>query len=361
MGRYVARALLTSALMLAVVAPSRSRVGNAYAQQPTFRSNVRLVRLFVTVKDQGGAPVGTLDKADFRVFDNGVEQTVSLFDRETELPLSISVLVDTSGSTAKELKSELDSVHRFLRAFLREGNAEDRAALYSFNWQVTLNTSFTRSLERLESNLRRLKAEGGTSMYDAIYLASHDLRDREGRHALIVVTDGGDTTSNKDFHQALEAAHLADAVLYPIVIIPITNDAGRNIGGENALTTLAAGTGGHNFSPNVGPELDAAFAEILRDLRTQYMVGYYPKNIPSTKNRFHRTRVDVKRPGLRVLTRTGYYGDSEDQALVPTAPPVPNAPQTACQNESPGCYVYGASIFEAPDRPGHPGHNQAER
>jgi Ca-activated chloride channel family protein len=272
---------------------------------------VKLVRLFVTVKDRGGAPAGNLNKSDFKVYDNGVEQTVSVFDRETELPLSVAVLVDISGSTAKDLKSELDSVHRFLRAFLREGNPDDRAALYSFNWQVVLNASFTRNLDRLEGALRKLKGEGGTSMYDAIYLASREIEDRQGRHAMVVVTDGGDTTSNRDFHQALEAAHMADAVLFPIVIVPITNDAGRNIGGENALTTLAAGTGGRNFSPTLGSELDEAFQEILRDLRTQYLVGYYPKAIPPSKERFHKVRVTVDRPGLRVLTRTGYYGDSE--------------------------------------------------
>jgi Ca-activated chloride channel family protein len=305
-GRTVARALL---IVAALVLPFRA--SRAFAQQATFRSEVKLVRLFVTVKDRSGAPVGSLNKPDFRVYDNGVEQTVSVFERETELPLSVALLVDISGSTAKELKSELDSVHRFLRSFLREGNPDDRAALYSFNWQVMLNASYTRSLDRLEGSLRKLKAEGGTSMYDAIYLASRDIEDRQGRHAMIVVTDGGDTTSNRDFHQALEAAHLADAVLFPIVIVPITNDAGRNIGGENALTTLAAGTGGRNFSPTLGSELDEAFGEILRDLRTQYLVGYYPKGVPSSKDRFHKVRVVVDRPNLRVLTRTGYYGVSE--------------------------------------------------
>ena len=307
MGRNVARALLAVAA-LAIPCFLASKI---LAQQPTFRSEVKLVRLFVTVKDRGGAPAGNLNKSDFHVSDNGVDQTISVFERETELPLSVAVLVDVSGSTAKDLKSELDSVHRFLRAFLREGNPDDRAALYSFNWQVVLNASFTRNLDRLESALRKLKGEGGTSMYDAIYLASRDIEERQGRHAMIVVTDGGDTTSNRDFHQALEAAHMADAVLFPIVIVPITNDAGRNVGGENALTTLAAGTGGRNFSPTLGAELDDAFQEILRDLRTQYLVGYYPKGIPQSKDRFHRVRVTVDRPGLRVLTRSGYYGDSE--------------------------------------------------
>ena len=307
MGRIVARAFL----ILAALALPCYRASETFAQQPTFRSEVKLVRLFVTVKDPSGAPTSNLNKPDFRVHDNGVEQTVSIFERQTELPLSVAVLVDVSGSTAKDLKSELDSVHRFLRAFLREGNPDDRAALYSFNWQVVLNAAYTRNLDRLESALRKLKGEGGTSMYDAIYLASREIEERQGRHAMIIVTDGGDTTSNRDFHQALEAAHVADAVLFPIVIVPITNDAGRNIGGENALTTLAAGTGGRNFSPTLGSELDEAFQEILRDLRTQYLVGYYPKGIPPSKDRFHRVRVTVNRPNLRVLTRTGYYGDSE--------------------------------------------------
>ena len=118
---------------------------------------------------------------------------------------------------------------------------------------------------------------------------------------MVIVTDGGDTTSNKNFHDALEAAQMADAVIYPMLVMPITNDAGRNIGGENALTTMAAGTGGRVFAPSVGPELDHAFAEILKDLRTQYLLGFYPKDVPPTKNRFHKIEVRVRRPDLRVL------------------------------------------------------------
>jgi Ca-activated chloride channel family protein len=137
------------------------------------------------------------------------------------------------------------------------------------------------------------------------------MEDREGRHVIIVITDGGDTTSSHTFHQALEAVQLADAVIYPILVMPITNDAGRNIGGENALTTFASGTGGRVFAPTVGAQLDQAFSQILRDLRTQYLIGYYPKNVPLTKNRFHQLKVTVDQPGLRVQTRNGYYGDAE--------------------------------------------------
>jgi Ca-activated chloride channel family protein len=228
------------------------------------------------------------------------------------MPLSIALLFDTSASVGIALKYESDAATRFLHAVLREGNPEDEIAFYSFNWQVRLQSNYTRRAERLERALHQLRAEGGTSLYDAIYLASQDMEGREGRHVIIVVTDGGDTTSYKDFHAALDASQRADTVIYPVLVMPITNDAGRNIGGENALTTLANGTGGMVFTPDLGPGLDAAFTDILTALRTQYLIAYYPKDVPLTKNRFHQLRVTVDVPRLRVITRTGYYGDSED-------------------------------------------------
>jgi Ca-activated chloride channel homolog len=186
-------------------------------------------------------------------------------------------------------------------------------ALYGFNWQVTRYKYFTHSLLSLTDALKKLHGEAGTSLYDAIYLAARDLEDRQGRKILIVVTDGGDTTSAKNLKQALEAVQLADAVIYPIVVIPITSDAGRNIGGENALTFMADGTGGRTFLPSLGAELDRAFAEIINELRTQYLLGFYPRNAPLTKDRFHRLEVRVTRPDLRVSARNGYYGDTEEE------------------------------------------------
>jgi Ca-activated chloride channel family protein len=282
------------------------------SQETVIRVNVRLVRILATVKNTAGQLVGTLEKGDFQVSDNGVLQELAIFEHHTEQPLSVALLVDTSASTGIELQYELESVRRFLAALFREGNPEDALALYSFNYQVTRESSFTRRLDRLEQALKGLKNVGGTSLYDAIYLASGDLEERQGRHVVVVVTDGGDTTSSKSFHQALEAAQIADAVIYPILVMPITNEAGRNIGGENALTTLAAGTAGRVFAPTVGASLDAAFTDILRELRTQYLLAYYPRNVPYTKDRFHRLEVRVRRPDLQVLARTGYYGDAEE-------------------------------------------------
>ena len=149
-------------------------------------------------------------------------------------------------------------------------------------------------------------------MYDAIFLASRELEYRNGRHVMVLVTDGGDTTSSKDYHEALESAQLADTIMYPILVVPITNDAGRNVGGENALTTLAAGTGGRVFTPNLGAQLDRAFDDIITELRTQYLIGFYPKNVPPGKDRFHTLKVTVQGRNLRVSTRSGYYGEANE-------------------------------------------------
>jgi len=286
----------------------------AFALSPAlaqFRVNVNLVRVVTTVKNQSGELVGDLRKEDFQVTDNGEPQEIAVFERHSDLPLSVALLVDISGSTAKDLKYETDSATRFLRVLLGEGNLNDTVALYGFNWQVTEYHSFTHSLASLTTALKALHGEAGTSLYDAIYLAARGLEDREGRKVLVVVTDGGDTTSSKNLQQALAAVQLADAVIYPVVVIPITNDAGRNIGGENALKFMADGTGGRTFLPTLGAELDRAFNDIISELRTQYLLGFYPRNTPLTKDRFHKLQVRVTRPELRVSARNGYYGEAE--------------------------------------------------
>jgi Ca-activated chloride channel family protein len=294
--------------------------GSLCAQQaPLFRTDVNLVRVVATVKNQAGELVGALQKGDFDVFDNGARQEISFFERRTELPLSVALLVDTSGSTNKELVYEADSASRFLHALLSEGNLEDAVALYSFNYVVTLQQSFTHNYKSLEARLKTLHGDAGTALYDAILLSARDLEPREGRKVMVIVTDGGDTASSTDVHAALEAAQLADAVIYPVVVMPITNDAGRNIGGEHALQFMAEGTGGRPFLPSLGAQLDKAFAEIITELRTQYLLAFYPHGAPLTKDRFHKLEVRVARPDLRVSARNGYYGEVEGGAGTPGA------------------------------------------
>jgi Ca-activated chloride channel family protein len=283
----------------------------AQAQQPDIRVDVNLVRVLATVKDAAGQLVGSLSKEDFTLLDNSVPQDIAVFERHTEQPLSVALLIDTSGSTAKDLKYEVDSVGHFLRALFSEGNSQDAVALFSFNYQVVKHNHFTRNASSIERSLRTLHGEAGTSLYDAIYLAARELEYRDGRRVMVIVTDGGDTTSTMDFHAALEAAQLADTAIYPILVVPIPTEAGRNVGGENALTTLSLGTGGHVFLPTVGAELDKAFTHLIEDLRTQYLLAYYPKDVPLTKNRFHGLELRVRNPALRVLARNGYYGEAE--------------------------------------------------
>jgi len=283
----------------------------APAQSTNIRVDVRLVHMLVTVKDANGQLMGSLNKEDFTVYDNGVKQDVALFERQTEQPLSVALMIDTSASVGIELRYELDSAAKFLKTLIGEGNPQDAAALYTFDWRTTMLRSFTRRYALLEQALRQIKTTGGTAMYDAIYLVARELEDRDGRHVMVIVTDGGDTTSNKDFHEALNSAQRADAIMYPVIVVPIASSAGRNVGGENALASLAAGTGGRVFTPSSAPELDRAFADILRELRTQYLIGFYPKNVPPTRDRFHILKVAVSDKNLRVITRTGYYGDSD--------------------------------------------------
>jgi Ca-activated chloride channel homolog len=274
---------------------------------PTFSVKVNLVRLLVTARDATGAPVTTLNQDDFEVHDSGVQQKIAVFERKTSLPLSVALLIDTSGSTQIDLHYEVESVLRFIPMLLNAGNPQDAFSLFSFNWRTSMDVDFTRSLKRAEKALHGLHGEGGTSLYDAIYLASDSLAAREGRHVMVIVTDGGDTTSYKKFGDALQAAQQADVVLYPILVVPISNDAGRNIGGEHALTTLASSTGGRIFYPEGFEHVDEALADILRELRTQYLLGFYPQGTPAQPKSYHPVTVKTRTKDAKLSVRSGYY------------------------------------------------------
>jgi Ca-activated chloride channel homolog len=280
----------------------------ALTAQSTFTVQVKLVRLLVGVKNQAGDVIGSIAKEEFEVLDCGVKQEIAVYDRQTAQPLSVSVLIDASGSTLKDVKYETTSIGNFFKALIKEGNPKDMAALYSFNYDVHLLHGFTRNLNQLLDQLRTIRPTAGTSLYDAVHFAGHDLQGRDGRHVMVIVSDGGDTTSYYKYHDALEAAQKADAVVYGIIVVPISNDAGRNIGGEHTLVQFGSNTGGRVFYPTVA-NLDKAFGEILVDLRTQYLLGYYPKDLPKDAPRYHQVVVRVKRPDLRVATRSGYYSD----------------------------------------------------
>jgi Ca-activated chloride channel family protein len=289
--------------------PAQAPSADAPGPPTTFSVKVNLVRLLVSVRDAGtGAPVTNLNRDDFAVTDSGVAQKIAVFERNTSLPLSVAVLIDCSGSTQIDLHYEEDSVLRFIPLLLKAGNPQDAYALFSFNWRTNMDLDFTRSQKRAEKVLHSLHGEGGTSLYDAIYLASDALNGREGRHVMVVVTDGGDTTSYKKFGDALQAAQQNDVVLYPVVVVPIENDAGRNIGGEHALATLASSTGGQIFYPQGFEHVDEALTAILQQLRTQYLLGFYPQGTPEQHRSYHPVTVKTRAAGnVKISARSGYY------------------------------------------------------
>jgi Ca-activated chloride channel family protein len=291
-----------------------------FAQQGTvFHANVNLVHIIATVRNKAGDLVGVLGKDDFAVSDNGVPQEIAVFSKQTDQPLSVALMIDVSGSTAKDLKYEIDSASRFLHVLLAEGNLEDRVALYSFDDTVRMQHDYSHNFAALDATLKKVGGSAGTSLFDAIYLTARDLELRQGRKVMVIISDGGETTSRYDSHHALQAAQLADAVIYPVIVMPITNNAGRNIGGENALKFMADGTGGRTFLPSLGKQLDKAFDDIVTELRTEYVLGFYPRNVPLPKDPFHRLEVTVKRPELQASARNGYYGEAEPPPGSPDA------------------------------------------
>lgn len=276
-----------------------------------FTADVNLVTLPVTVKDARGAPLGNLNRDDFEVFEEGALRELAVFERRTNRPLSVALMVDTSLSTAIELRYEREAASRFLANLLgRASQPADRAAIFSFSADVQILQDFTRDHKALEKALGRVRPESGTSVYDAVRLASGALARRDGRRVIVMITDGGDTTSHWRFADALRAAHEREVAIYPLIVLPIQSDAGRNRGGEHALITLAENTGGETFVQHGTTNLDRAFGEILRSLRTQYLLGFYPLLEGAHRQEvFQSIEIRVKHDGATVLARSGYYAD----------------------------------------------------
>lgn len=278
------------------------------ADDNTFKVNVRLVNVFASVTDANGSPVGDLAKEDFKVLEDGVPQTISVFDRESDLPLNIVLAVDTSESTRRDMKLETASAKRFVRSILRP---VDHISLFQITENVDQLTGFTSDLRTVERGIDRLQPGAGTAVFDTIFLASDSLIDRKGRKVLVLITDGGDTTSKTDYANALRRAVQAEALIYSIIVVPVAADAGRNLGGEHALIQMSKDTGGKYYYAESIATLDEAFRKISEELRTQYLIAYYP-NRRVSDSAFRRIQVEVakKNPSgesLQVRHRTGYY------------------------------------------------------
>jgi Ca-activated chloride channel family protein len=273
----------------------------------TFKVDVKLVNVFVTVTDSHGAPVSGLQKENFVLKEDGKEQKIAIFNRESELPLSIVLAVDTSLSTRKDLPLELASARKFAHTIVRP---QDGMALYKFSEEVSEVVPFTSDLRRIDNGIDRIRNGAATALYDAVYLGSQALGKRQGRKVMVVITDGGDTVSQVNYQEALRAAQESEAIIYSIIIVPIEASAGRDTGGEHALIQISEDTGGKYYYATSLPQLDDAFRKISDELRTQYLLAYYPSQRFSDSD-FRRIQVDLVNPPAggpyQARHRAGYY------------------------------------------------------
>ncbi|MGB8013093.1 MAG: VWA domain-containing protein [Terriglobales bacterium] len=279
------------------------------AEEPetTLKVDVKLVNVFVTVTDARGAPVANLQKENFVLKEDGKEQKISIFSKESALPLSIILAVDTSLSTRKDLPLELTSARKFAHAILRP---QDGLSVYKFSETVSQMVPFTSDLKKIDEGIDKARNGSATALYDAVFLGSHALSRRQGRKVMVVITDGGDTMSQVDYKEALRAAQEAEAILYSIIIVPIEADAGRDTGGEHALIQISSDTGGKYYYAKSLAQLDDAFQKISDELRTQYLLAYYPSERYSSSD-FRQLHVDLANAPAggpyQSHYRAGYY------------------------------------------------------
>jgi Ca-activated chloride channel homolog len=301
----VCAAALAGMVGLADTSVARQPQQDKQRQKGTIRVQTNLVSILASVTDAKGEPVIGLGQNVFQVFEEGVEQKIVRFEAQTNRPLDLALMVDTSGSAAIELKIERDAAAHFVNEVVRPG---DRLAIFSFTSDVIQLSNFSDDPKVLEAAVRRvdLGADMGTSLYDAVVLGSQSVR-RQGadrRRALVIITDAGETTSVSKFDDARRAAIASDALLYTVVVRPMKSDAGWNTAGEHAIETITDSTGGAMYYPTDISELTGIFDRINRELRTQYLLGYYPTPTPPPGSSRH---VVVKvNTGDNVRSRTEY-------------------------------------------------------
>jgi Ca-activated chloride channel homolog len=302
--------LLARAASLAQQLPAPNQ--STSDSQSTLKVDVKLVNVYVTVTDARGGPVAGLKKDNFTLQEDGRDQTISVFDKESAVPLSIALAIDTSLSTRHDLPLEQASAKRFARAIMRP---VDALSVFGFNETVLQSTSYTSDLKRIDDGIDHIRLGAATALFDAVYLASRSLDRRQGRKVLVLITDGGDTVSKMDYKEALRAAEEAECIVYSIIVVPIESSAGRETGGEHALIQLSEDTGGRYYYATSMSQLDDAFHQISDELRTQYLLAYYPSQRLSN-SQFRRIEVSVSAPPesttYHVRHRAGYYPVKSD-------------------------------------------------
>ena len=293
----------------------------------TLKVNVNVVQLFFNVKDKKGALIPNLTKNDFEVLEDGKPQTIKYFAAESNLPLTLGILIDSSGSQMRVLDMEKEVGGEFLNQILRE---KDLAFVISFDVNVDLLQDFTNSVHSLKAGLNRARINAppsggggipglgggpvptasvprGTLLYDAVYLASHDeLAQQVGRKAMILLTDGEDQGSQLKIKGAIEAAQKSDSIVYVLLCADRGFYGGFSYSGDREMKKLTEETGGRVIEVgNKFDKLKQGFDQIARELRSQYNIGYTPANA-ALDGSFRKVEIRSKN-GYKIQARTGYY------------------------------------------------------
>ena len=295
------------------------------AQDDVIKVDVSLVNVLCTVRGKNNGLIGNLEKSDFHLLEDGKEQEIKYFTRETDLPLTIGLLVDVSGSQERLIDTERRAASAFFRSVLRP---KDLAFLISFGTDSELLQDSTNSPKLLEDGLKGLRLSvqvgglhpgpvptaqnnAGTVLWDAVYLAANErLKSEAGRKVIVVITDGVDEGSRKTREQAIHEAQLADTVIYSIDYSDPGAYGGFGFGvgggGEADLRKMSDETGGHMLKVDRKNSLDDIFRQIQEEMRSQYAIGYTPTN-PKKDGTYRKLEFKMANKDYKVQARKGYY------------------------------------------------------
>ncbi|HTZ75169.1 MAG TPA: VWA domain-containing protein [Candidatus Aquilonibacter sp.] len=323
----VALAAIPAALVLSARATHGQDAPNAQDDQTnqeppqtssTLTVESRLVDVFATVRDKHNAILDNLTKDDFKVYEDGVPQKITYFAKESDMPITLAILMDTSYSMNNILGAEKAAASDFVHEIMRK---KDEAVVISFDTDEDLLADFTedpavltRAINRAQINVDASgiggtvgtipSQGGGTNLYDAVYLACHDeLQDEAGRKAVIILSDAEDTGSKMSLDEAIEAAQRTDAVIHVILISDPSATEGYGYG---VALQMARETGGRVIPVHNDKTLNKAFDEISEELRSQYVLGYTPSNT-AHDGTFRKIKVETTEPDTKILSRRGYY------------------------------------------------------
>jgi VWFA-related protein len=306
------------------------------SQEPTIKVNVDLVNILFAVRaKKGGALIPNLEKNDFRIYEDGKEQDIKQFSRETDLPLTLGLLIDISASQENLIEIERDAAASFFSSVIRQ---KDEAFLISFGKSTDLLQDYTNSPRLLRAGLNGLRGDGsgviygggpipntgpipqtgtpkGTLLYDAIYLASNEkLKNEVGRKAMVLITDGDDQGSYYKIRDGIEAAQRANSIIYSIYYVDrmFYMRHGMMGGGESELRKMSDETGGHVFVVDRKHTLADVFKELQDEMRNQYSIGYTPTN-DKRDGSFRHIEIRTKENDYKVQARNGYYATPNDE------------------------------------------------